>query len=80
MWEMRDSYKMLVGKPEGKRLPGRTRHRWEDSIKICLGEIGWEVVDWIHLAQDRYEWWAPVNMIIYLWILYKRQGMLWVAE
>jgi hypothetical protein len=43
----------LVGKPEGKRPLGRPRHKLEDNITMGLNEIWWEVVDWIHLAQDR---------------------------
>jgi hypothetical protein len=43
----------LVGKPEGKRPLGRPRHRWEDNIRIDLREIKWEVVGWVHLAQDK---------------------------
>jgi hypothetical protein len=46
-------YRILVGKPDGKRLLGRSRRRWVDNIKIDLREIGWYVVDWIDLAQDR---------------------------
>jgi len=38
----------LVGKPEGKRPLGRTRHRWEDNVRMDLKEIGWECLDWIH--------------------------------
>jgi hypothetical protein len=56
------TYKILVGKPEGKKLLGRLRRRWEDSIKIDLMETGLEVVDWIHLARDRDKWRALVNM------------------
>ena len=44
---------MLVGKPEGKRLLGRPRHRWEDNIKMDLQEVGCEWMNWIDLAQDR---------------------------
>jgi hypothetical protein len=43
--EERGVYKVLVGKPDGKRLLGRPRHRWEDEIRIDLGEIGWRGVD-----------------------------------
>jgi hypothetical protein len=53
MGEMRNAYKILVGKPEGKRPLGRLRRRWEDNIGIDLREVGWEGVDWICLAQDR---------------------------
>jgi hypothetical protein len=57
MGEERKLYKVLVGKPEGKRPLGRPRRRWEDGIRMDLGEIGLgRVVDWIHLAQDRDRW------------------------
>jgi len=51
--EMRNEYKILVGKPEGMSSLGRPRHRWEDNIRTGLAEIGWEGMDWIHLAQDK---------------------------
>jgi hypothetical protein len=54
MGEKRNVYRLLVGKPEGKRPLGRPRHRWVDDIKVDLLEIGVSVVDWIGLAQDRY--------------------------
>jgi hypothetical protein len=47
------AYKVLVGKPEGIRQLGRRRHRWEDDIRLDLTDIGWKVVDWMHLALDR---------------------------
>jgi hypothetical protein len=53
MGEVRGAYNILVGRPEGRRLLGRPRRRWEDNIKMDLGEIGFGDVDWIHLAQDR---------------------------
>jgi len=53
MGEMRNVYKILVGRPEGKRPLGRSGRRWEDNNRLDLRKIGWEVVDWIHLAQDR---------------------------
>jgi hypothetical protein len=46
----RNSYRLLVGNPEGKRPLGRTRRRWMDNIKMDLREIGWSVMDWIDLA------------------------------
>jgi hypothetical protein len=46
-------YTILMGKPEGKRQLGQSRHRWEDNIKIDLGEIGWSDISWINLAQYR---------------------------
>jgi hypothetical protein len=51
--EKRNAYKLLAGKPEGKRLLGRPRRRWVDNIMINLLEIGWGGVDWIGLVQDR---------------------------
>jgi hypothetical protein len=62
--DMRNVYNILIGKPEGKRPLGRSRHRWEDNIKMDLKEILWEVVDWINLAKDRENWWAFVNAVI----------------
>jgi hypothetical protein len=50
------SYRMLVGKPEGKRPLGRPRRRWEDNIKMDLQEVGGGREDWIELAQDRDRW------------------------
>jgi hypothetical protein len=56
-------YRLLVGKPEGKRPLGRPRRRWIDNIKMDLLEIGMSVVDRIGLAQDRYRWRALVNLV-----------------
>jgi hypothetical protein len=60
MGEKRNVYRLLVGKPEGKRPLGRPRRRWIHNIKMDLLEIGLDVVDWIGLAQDRYRWRALV--------------------
>jgi hypothetical protein len=57
-------YRLLVGKPEGKRPLGRPRCTWIDNIKMDLLEIGFSVVDWIGLAQDRYRWRALVNSVM----------------
>jgi hypothetical protein len=62
--EVSNAYKILVGEPEGKRSLERSRHRWEDNIRVDLKKIGWEGVDWIHLAQDGDRWWAVVNMVM----------------
>jgi hypothetical protein len=51
MGEMRNAYKILFGKPEGKQSLIRSRHRWEDNIRMDLKEIVWEVVNWMHLSQ-----------------------------
>jgi hypothetical protein len=64
--EKRNVYRLLVGKPEGKRPLGRPRRRWIDNIKMDLTEIGLSVVDWIGLAQDRYRWRALVNSVMNL--------------
>jgi hypothetical protein len=63
MGEKRNVYRLLVGKPEGKRPLGRPRRRWMDNIKMDLFERGLNVVDWIGLAQDRYRWRALVNSV-----------------
>jgi hypothetical protein len=55
-------------KPEGTKPLVRTRRRWEDNIKKDLRETGCEFVDWIHLAQDRDQWWAVVNIVMSLWV------------
>jgi hypothetical protein len=62
--EKRNAYKILVGKPEGKRPLGRPRHRWVDDIKADLREIGWGGMDWIDLAEDRDLWRALVNRVL----------------
>jgi hypothetical protein len=62
MGETRNAYRILVGKPEGKRPLGRPRYRWVDNIKMNLRVIGWECMDWIELAQDRDQWRALVNL------------------
>jgi hypothetical protein len=54
--EKRNAYRVLVGKPEGKRLLGRSRRRWVDNIRMDLGEVGWGDAEWIGLAQDRNRW------------------------
>jgi hypothetical protein len=72
MGEGRNVYRVLVGKPEGKRSLGRPRRRWEDGIKMALGEIGWGGVEWIYLAQDRDRWRALVNAVMNLRVLAPR--------
>jgi hypothetical protein len=64
--EKRNVYRLLVGKPEGKRPLGRPRRRWLDNIKMNLLEIGVNVVDWIGLAQDRYSWGSLLNSVMNL--------------
>jgi hypothetical protein len=66
MGDMRNAYNTLVAKPEWKRPFGRPRSRWEDNTIMYLREIGWEVVDWIHLAQDMYQRRAVVKTVMNL--------------
>jgi hypothetical protein len=60
MGEERNVYRVLMGKPEGKRPLGRPRRRWEDGLRMDLREIGWGSVNWIQLAQDR-DWWRALS-------------------
>jgi hypothetical protein len=66
MGEKRKVYRLLVGKPEGKRPLGKRRRRWVDNIRMDLREVGWGDVDWIGVAQDRSRWRAPVNLVLNL--------------
>jgi hypothetical protein len=58
---MRTAYKILVGRPERKRLLRIPSLRWEYNVRMDLREIGWELVDWMDLTQDRNQWRAPLN-------------------
>jgi hypothetical protein len=62
----RGVWRVLVGKPAGKRLLGRPRRRWKDNVKMNLQEVGSGVVDWIELAQDRDGWRALVKTVMNL--------------
>ena len=64
MEEGRGVHKVLVGKPEGKRLLGRPRCRWEDNIKMDLQEVGKGCGDWMELAQGRDRWRALVSTVM----------------
>jgi hypothetical protein len=61
--EKRNANRVLAGKLEVKRLLGRPTLRCEDNVKLDLTEIGWDGMDWIHLAQDRDQWRALVNTV-----------------
>jgi hypothetical protein len=64
--EMRNAYKILVSKPKGNRTLRRTRRKLEDNIRTNLRDIRWEVVDWMHLVQDRDQWRTFVNTVMNL--------------
>ena len=64
MEEERGTHKVLVGKPEGRRLLGRQRRRWEDNIKTDLEEVGRGCGDWMELVQDRDRWRALVSRVM----------------
>jgi hypothetical protein len=69
MGEDRNVYKVLIGKPEGKRPLGRPRSRWDKNV---FREIGWGSVEWIQLAEDRDRWRASVNTVMNLRFLAPR--------
>jgi hypothetical protein len=64
--ENRNAYRILLGKPEGKRPLGRPRRRWKNIIRMDLKEIEWGGIDWIDLAQNRDQWRALVNTVMKL--------------
>jgi len=66
MGEERGEYRVLVGKPEGRRPMGRPRRRWADNIRMDLQEVGCVYRDWIRLAQDRDMWWTLVSAVMNL--------------
>jgi hypothetical protein len=71
--EGRGVYRVLVGRPEGKRPLGRPRHRWGDIIKIELRETEIDGANWIHLAQERVQWRIFVNLAMDLRVPQRKQ-------
>jgi transposase len=65
-WGRGEVYRVLLGRPEGKRPVGRPRRRWEDHIKMDLREIGIDGARWIQLAQDRVQWRAFLKTLMNL--------------
>ena len=63
MGERRGVYRVLVGKPEGKRPLGRPRRKWEDNIKMNIQELECEIMDWIELTQNR-DWWRALVTVV----------------
>jgi len=77
MGEGRDiTYRVFVGKPEGRRSLERPRLRWEDNIKMCLQEVGCGDMDWLELAQDRNRWRALVTAVMNLQVPYNAGNVL----
>jgi len=68
MGEEKGVYRVLVGKPEGKRLLGRLRDRWVDNSRTDFQEVGCGYMDWIGLAQDRDRWRKLVSAVMNLWV------------
>ena len=68
MGEARGVYRVLVGKPEGRRPRGRSGSRWVDNIRMDLQEVGCGYIDWIGLAQDRDRWRTLVSAVMNLWV------------
>jgi hypothetical protein len=66
MGEGRGAYRVLLGRPKGRRPLGRPRRKWEDNIKMELQEVGWGCMDWIDMAQDTYRWRALVSAVMNL--------------
>jgi hypothetical protein len=69
MGEKRNTCRLLVGKPEGKRPLGRPRRCWVNTIRMDLVEVGWRDVDWVGLAENRDRWRALVNSVLNLRVL-----------
>jgi hypothetical protein len=80
MGEERKVYKVLVGKPEGKRPLGRPRRRWEDRIRMDLREIGFGGAHWIRLSQDRDRWRAVVSAVMNLRVLAPRSYLVTIRN
>jgi hypothetical protein len=66
MGEKRNAYRLLLGKPEGKKPLGNPRRRLVDNIRMDLVEVGWSDVDWIGLVKDRNRWSSLVNSVLNL--------------
>jgi hypothetical protein len=77
--EMRNAYRIFVGKGERRKTLGRCRHRWEDNIRMNFREIGWEGGDWTHHPLDKNQWRTLVDALMKVRVP-KTEGNLWIAE
>ena len=68
MGEGRGVYRVLVGKPEGRRPLGRPRHRWENNIRMDLRNVGCGCVNWMEVAQNKDMWLELVSAVMNLWV------------
>jgi hypothetical protein len=68
MGENRNVHRLLVGKPQGKIPLGKPRRRLVDNVRLDFGDMGWNGMDWIELAQDRDQWMILVNTIMNVWV------------
>jgi len=66
--QKKNTYSILIEKPEEKKKVGRPRYIWKDNIKVDLKGIRWDSMDWIHLSQDRDQWQAVMNTVMNLWV------------
>jgi hypothetical protein len=64
----RHTYRVLVGRPEGKRPLGGCRCRWGDNLKMDLQDVGWGGMDWIAVAQDRDRWQLRIYVVMNFWV------------
>jgi hypothetical protein len=79
MREEKNMYRVLMGKPEGKRPLGRPRHRWGDGIRVDLRETGLRGIEWMQLAQDRGRWRSLVNTVMNWQVLLPQSQSLFVT-
>ena len=80
MERSRNAYRVLVGKPEGKRPLGRPRRRWEDTVKMDLREVGCDPGEWVDLAEDSDIWRAYVRAVMNIWVRIPAKAQIFSLE